>query len=98
MLNYNNNSSVVSKTILRKNTGTITMFAFDANEGLAEHVVSYDAYLYIVEGAMDAIVEDKEPLKCIKGDIVFVPADIPHAVEATESCKMFLIMVKSQNR
>jgi quercetin dioxygenase-like cupin family protein len=98
MLEYANKDSVVSRTILRKKAGTITMFAFDNNQGLLEYVVPYDAYLYIVDGTLDAIIEDKPHIKCKKGDFVFLPAHIPHEVTATSSCKMFLIMIKSQNK
>jgi quercetin dioxygenase-like cupin family protein len=98
MISYANKESVVSKTILRKKAGTITMFAFDNGQGLVEHVVPYDAYLYIVDGTLNAFVEDKPHIKCKKDDFVFVPAHIPHGVIATSSCKMFLIMIKSQNK
>jgi len=97
MINYNE-QSVVSRTILRKKPGTITMFAFDHGEGLAEHVVPYDAYLYIVDGKLDATVRSKPTIKCVTGDFVYVPANIHHEVKATEKCKMFLIMIRSRNK
>ena len=98
MISYANKKSVVSKTILRKKSGTITMFAFDNEQGLVEHVVPYDAYLYIVDGTLNAFVENKPHIECKKGDFVFVPAHIPHGVVATSPCKMFLIMIKSKNK
>ncbi len=97
MINYND-GSVVSRTILREKPGTITMFAFDENEGLAEHVVPYDAYLYIVEGKLTATVKNRPSIKCSKMDFVYVPANIPHEVKADEKCKMFLIMIRSKDK
>lgn len=97
MINYNE-GSVVSRTILREKSGTITMFAFDEGEGLSEHVVPYDAYLYIVEGKLTATVKNRPAIKCSQRDFVYVPANIPHAVKADEQCKMFLIMIRSQEK
>ena len=97
MINYNE-GSVVSRTILREKSGTITMFAFDENEGLSEHVVPYDAYLYIVEGALTATVKNRPAIACSKMDFVYVPANVPHEVKADKKCKMFLIMIRSKDK
>ncbi len=97
MINYNA-ESVVSRTILREKAGTITMFAFDKNEGLPEHVVPFDAYLYIVEGKLTATVKNRPAILCGERDFVYVPANIPHEVKAGSKCKMFLIMIRSQDK
>lgn len=97
MINYNS-GSVVSRTILREKAGTITMFAFDENEGLSEHVVPFDAYLYIVEGELTATVKNRPDILCSKMDFVYVPANIPHEVKANSKCKIFLIMIRSQDK
>ena len=89
--------SVVSRTIARKKSGTITMFAFDKGQGLPEHAVPYDAILYITEGEMDIMVEDGDPIPCIAGEMAYMPADIPHAVVGVTPCKMFLIMIRSRD-
>lgn len=89
--------SVVSRTIIRKKAGTITMFAFDKGQGLPEHAVPYDAILYITEGKMNVMVEDGEPIPCNAGEMAYMPADIPHSVVGETPCKMFLIMIRSRD-
>ncbi len=89
--------SVVSKTIARKKSGTITMFAFDKGQGLPEHAVPYDAILYITEGKMNVMVEDGDPIPCNAGEMAYMPADIPHSVVGVTPCKMFLIMIRSRD-
>jgi len=96
MMTYQD-GSVVSRTIIRKKAGTITMFAFDKGQGLPEHAVPYDAILYITEGKMDVMVEDGEPIPCNAGEMAYMPADIPHSVVGATPCKMFLIMIRSRD-
>lgn len=96
MMTYQNNS-VISRTIVRKKSGTITMFAFDKGQGLPEHAVPYDAILYLTEGNMDIIVEGRDPIPCKTGEMAYMPADVPHAVIGTTPCKMFLIMIRSRD-
>lgn len=86
---------VVSRTVVRRDTGTITFFAFDLGQGLPEHVVPYDAILYLTHGTMDIYVEESDPIPCRQGEMAFMPANVPHAVVATMPCKMFLIMLRS---
>jgi quercetin dioxygenase-like cupin family protein len=88
-------ASVVSRTVVRRPAGTITFFAFDKGQGLPEHVVPYDAILYLTHGDMDIYVEDSDPIPCRQGEMAFMPANIPHGVVATTPCKMFLIMLRS---
>ncbi|MDD5011377.1 MAG: cupin domain-containing protein [Phycisphaerae bacterium] len=86
--------SVVSKTIIDKAVGTVTLFAFDAGQGLSEHQAPYDALVQIVDGSATLIIGGKE-VKASAGEIVIMPANVPHAVEAKERFKMLLIMIRA---
>lgn len=84
--------SVVSRTILDKKAGSITLFAFDQGEGLSEHTAPYDALVYMMDGTAEVRIEEKQFL-LKKGEFVVMPANKPHAVRAVERFKMILIMV-----
>ena len=87
--------SVVSKTLIDKKTGTITLFAFDKGQGLSEHTAPYDAVCYIVDGKAEITINNQ--LKVAqKGEIIIMPADKPHSLKAAEQFKMLLVMVRSQ--
>jgi quercetin dioxygenase-like cupin family protein len=86
--------SVVSKTIIDKSVGTVTLFAFDAGQGLSEHQAPYDAFVQIVEGSAVLTIGGKK-VKAKAGEIVIMPANIPHAVQAKEKFKMLLIMIRA---
>ena len=86
--------SVISRVLLKNAGGTITLFAFDADEGLSEHKTPYDAFVNVVEGEVRIRIADQEHhLK--PGDSLVLPADIPHAVDAITQFKMLLTMIKS---
>jgi len=86
--------SVVSRTILKKETGNITLFSFDKGQGLSEHTAPFDAVVYILDGeAQVSISEDKHILE--KGQMIIMPANKPHSLKAIERFKMALIMIKS---
>jgi quercetin dioxygenase-like cupin family protein len=86
--------SVVSKTLIGKKTGTVTLFAFDKGQGLSEHTAPYDAMVYIVDGeAAITVAGNLVVLK--KGETVILPADKPHALQSITQFKMLLIMIKS---
>ena len=85
--------SVVSKTILDKKTGTLTLFAFDAGQGLSEHTSPYDATVEIVDGTAELIVGGT-PHRVTSGQLFIMPANIPHSVRAEERFKMLLIMIR----
>ncbi len=87
--------SVVSKTIIDKKTGTITLFAFDKNQGLSEHTAPYDAVVYIVDGEAEIRISNQVKM-AKRGEIIIMPADKPHSLKATEPFKMLLVMVRSQ--
>ena len=86
--------SIVSRTLAKKPTGTITLFAFDTGQGLSEHQAPYDAFVQVVDGAGLFRIGGNEVV-ARAGDVVVMPADIPHAVQATERFKMLLVMIRS---
>lgn len=89
------NGSVVSKIVLKKETGNITLFAFDKGQGLSEHTAPFDAMVFIVDGEADIIINGKSNL-LKTGETIIMPANIPHALKATEKFKMLLTMIKSK--
>jgi quercetin dioxygenase-like cupin family protein len=86
--------SVVSKEIIRKGTGTVTLFAFDKGEGLSEHTAPFDALVYIVDGEGLITVAGKKN-RVTKGSFIIMPAKKPHALIAAKKFKMLLIMIRS---
>jgi quercetin dioxygenase-like cupin family protein len=84
--------SVVSRMIVFKKSGTITLFAFDQGEGLSEHTAPYDAIVTILEGEALITIED-EPFTLKTGEMIIMPAEKPHAVEAVTRFKMMLTMI-----
>ncbi len=86
--------SVVSRTILKKKAGNVTLFAFDRGEGLSEHTAPYDALVYIIEGRAEVTVSG-EPVELRAGDLILLPANEPHALTAIEPFKMMLTMIRS---
>jgi quercetin dioxygenase-like cupin family protein len=86
--------SVVSRTIIDKKTGTITLFAFDENQGLSEHTAPYDAMVYVLDGEVDVTISGK-PVRLKQGEMTIMPANEPHALTAKTKFKMLLIMIKS---
>lgn len=87
--------SVVSREIVRKETGTVTIFAFDKGEGLSEHSAPFDAMVQIVDGIALITIGGKENT-VKKGEMIIMPANVPHALHAVEKYKMILTMIKSQ--
>ncbi len=85
--------SVVSKTILDKKTGTLTLFAFDKGQGLSEHTSPYDATVQIVDGTAELTVGGK-PNVVKAGQLFIMPAQVPHSLRAVERFKMLLIMIR----
>lgn len=87
-------NSVVSKQILNKKAGTLTLFAFDKEEGLSEHTAPYDASILILDGSAEIRIGGKFH-KVKKNELIIMPANVPHAVKAVERFKMLLIMIRS---
>lgn len=86
--------SVVSKQILNKKAGSLTLFAFDKNEGLSEHTAPYDASVFILDGKATILIDGK-PHLVKKGEMIIMPANVPHALKAIQPFKMLLIMIRS---
>ena len=86
--------SVVSKTIIKKQTGTVTLFAFDKGQGLSEHTAPFEAIVYLVDGEAEITVAGKVHL-VRQGEIIILPANVPHALTAISPFKMLLTMIKS---
>lgn len=86
--------SVVSKVLSKKDTGNLTLFAFDKGEGLSEHTAPFDAIIQVLDGeALITINGNENEMKA--GQFIIMPANIPHAVFAKEKFKMLLTMIKS---
>ncbi|MCJ7824007.1 MAG: cupin domain-containing protein [Anaerolineales bacterium] len=85
--------SVVSRTMINKTAGTVTLFAFDENQGLSEHTTPYDALVLIVDGALEVTI-DGVSHRLSHGEVLLMPADKPHAVHASERSKMLLVMIR----
>jgi quercetin dioxygenase-like cupin family protein len=86
--------SIVSRTLIDKTTGTVTLFAFDATQGLSEHTAPFDALIYVFDGEAEATVSGK-PVKLKAGEVTLLPAGKPHSLKALTRFKMMLIMVRS---
>ena len=85
--------SVVSRTIVKNNAGTITLFAFDAGQGLSEHSAPFNAYVHVIDGRVLLTIGGRE-IEAAAGELILMPANIPHTVFAKERFKMLLIMIK----
>lgn len=86
-------NSVVSRTVIKKPTGTLTFFAFDEGEALSEHTAPFDAVANIIEGTAEVIING-ESFILTDGQMIIMPANVPHAVKAEKKFKMMLIMIK----
>jgi quercetin dioxygenase-like cupin family protein len=87
--------SIVSRTIIDKPAGTITLFAFDKGQNLSEHTAPYDALVEVIEGTGTITIEGKDH-EVRAGQQIIMPADRPHAVEARERFKMVLVMIRAK--
>jgi quercetin dioxygenase-like cupin family protein len=86
--------SVVSREVVKKPTGTVTVFAFDAGQGLSEHTAPFDALVYLLDGEAEITIAGK-PIAAKAGDMVIMPANEPHALKAVKEFKMLLVMIRS---
>jgi quercetin dioxygenase-like cupin family protein len=85
--------SVVSRTLAKSKAGTMTVFAFDAGQELSEHSTPYDAYVQVLDGKVELTIGG-EPIEAQSGQIVLMPAEIPHALKALTPFKMLLTMIR----
>ncbi len=86
--------SVVSRTLINKDEGTVTLFSFDKGEGLSEHTAPFDALVYILDGKAEIKISSEDFI-VNEGQMIIMPANQPHALKALEKFKMMLIMIKS---
>lgn len=86
-------NSVVSNTLINKKSGTVTLFAFDAGQGLSEHTAPFDALVQVVDGSAEISIAG-EVHKVNAGEFVIMPANVAHSLKAAEKFKMLLVMVK----
>jgi quercetin dioxygenase-like cupin family protein len=93
MVNYQK-EAVVSKTIIDKNTGTVTLFAFATGQGLSEHTAPFDALVQVLDGEVEIRISGK-PFHLKQGEIIIMPANEPHALKAVNNFKMLLTMIRS---
>lgn len=87
--------SVVSKTLLKKEIGNITLFAFDQGQGLSEHTAPFDAVVQILDGTAEITIGG-QPQIASAGDMLIMPANVSHALQAKERFKMLLVMIRSE--
>jgi len=93
LVNYQE-GSVVSRVILKRESGNITLFAFDEGQGLSEHTTPYDAMVQVIEGEAEITIAGKAAV-VTAGEIILLPAKQPHAVKASTRFKMMLTMIRS---
>lgn len=87
-------SSIVSRVLLKNKGGTVTLFAFDAGEGLSEHTAPFDALVVVTDGEAEVQIAG-ESFRVRQGETIILPANRPHAVKATTKFKMLLIMIRA---
>jgi len=85
--------AVISREIIKKKTGTVTLFAFDKGQGLSEHTAPFDALVYGLDGEVEVTISG-QPLRVQAGQMVIMPAGKPHALKALERFKMLLVMIR----
>jgi quercetin dioxygenase-like cupin family protein len=86
--------SVVSRTVIDKKVGTVTLFSFDEGQGLSEHTAPFDALVHLLDGEAEISISGK-PFHLREGDMTIMPANQPHALKAIKKFKMLLIMIRS---
>ena len=87
--------SVVSKTVLDKKAGTLTLFSFDQGQGLSEHTSPYDATVLVVDGEATLVIGGT-PVVAKTGEMVIMPAGVPHSLRADKRFKMLLVMIREK--
>lgn len=93
MVNYQE-GSVVSRTIVDKKTGTVTLFAFAEGQGLSEHKTPFDALVHVLDGEVEITISGR-PFRLKRGEMIIMPADEPHALKSITRFKMVLTMIRS---
>ena len=93
LVNYQD-GSIVSREIIKKPTGTVTVFAFAEGQGLSEHTAPFDALVQVLEGEAEITISGK-PHQLRGGEMILMPAQQPHALKAVKQFKMILTMIRS---
>ena len=86
--------SIVSRTVINRPAGTVTLFAFDRGEKLSEHTAPFDALVQVLDGAVEITISGK-PYRLKKGEVIIMPAGEPHSLKAAERFKMLLVMIST---
>ncbi len=86
--------AVVSRTIMERDTGTVTLFAFAAGQGLSEHTAPYDALVHVIDGTAEVTIANQVHTVAA-GQMLIMPAEVPHALHACEPFKMLLVMIRA---
>ena len=86
--------SIVSRTILDRKAGTVSLFAFDKGQGLSEHTAPFDAFVYVLDGEVEITISGN-PLIVKQGEMIIMPANEPHSLKAVKRFEMMLTMIKS---
>ncbi len=86
--------SVVSKTLIKRETGTVTLFAFDEGQELSEHTAPFDALVFVLDGEVEIMISGS-PYVLKEGEMIILPVNKPHALKAIRKFKMMLTMIKS---
>lgn len=94
LVNYQD-GAIVSRVLVARDTGTVTLFGFDECQGLSEHTTPFDALVQLLEGEMDISIDGK-PMNVKAGHLLLMPANHPHALKAVTKSKMLLTMIRSQ--
>lgn len=92
LVNYQEDA-VVSKILIKKEAGNVTLFAFDKGQGLSEHTAPFDTLVLVIDGEADIILDGKSNITKT-GEMIIMPANIPHALKAVEKFKMMLTMIR----
>jgi quercetin dioxygenase-like cupin family protein len=87
--------SVVSREIIKKTIGTVTVFAFDEGQGLSEHTAPFDALVMVIDGEAEIVIDGKKHV-ARKGEMIIMPANRPHALQAVKRFKMVLVMIRGE--
>jgi quercetin dioxygenase-like cupin family protein len=93
-ISYQQGSVVSKQLIIKKDTGNVTLFAFDEGQGLSEHTAPYDAMVHVLEGEAEIMIS-KKPYILKSGEMIVMPANQPHALKALLKFKMLLVMIRS---
>ncbi|MGB9589471.1 MAG: cupin domain-containing protein [candidate division WOR-3 bacterium] len=85
--------AIVSRTLIQRPAGTVTLFSFDRGQALSEHTAPFDALVFVLDGEGEITIDGK-PFRVKTGEAILMPANLPHSVSAVDKFKMLLVMVK----